>query len=583
MASSRTIKTKNDLSKKRSKDQLLKTTKNTSPEPASINKDHSKTYAIIITSIFFLVALSGLYFHEMWRDEHQAWMVARDADTLGQLFQNLKYEGNPGLWHLLLFVITKFTSNPVFMQGIHLIIACSFIYIFNRHAPFNQVHKVLFSFGYLPLYEYAVISRSYGLTMLLFFVCVFLFKERRSQYILLGGFLALLANVTSFSLILASCLATIIAYDYYKSRNYERRVLTQFSIGILIFLIGAVLSAYQIYPEKDNSFPAQYPSTLIELNRMGYTFSNLFTTYFYLPGSVDIHFWNTNIYLPTKPLINVGSFSDWITANKQFVWVWWILPLITMAAVTISLLKKPVALLFYLLGTFGLLALFYYTGMAYNRYTGHLLLVLIGAYWISYYYQNEKVYNNSALERIAKTGKSLRNLILSIILLINVIAALIAYLIDINYKFTPSKDVATYIKENKLDQFPMIGFDDFITSPIASYLNTTLHYPEMGKQGSFIIWSNDRKVLNFETFCTAIQEFMSKGHKKAILIKATVPQLHSGNLTIPMERAIIKGNIKLEMIQSFEPGIVKDEQYHIYTVEIVDPNTIDQKIYPVLN
>ena len=246
-------------------------------------------------------------------------------------------------------------------------------------------------------------------------------------------------------------------------------------------------------------------------------------------------------------------------------------------------IKKPLALLFYLLGTFGLLALFYYTGMAYNRYTGHLLLVLIGAYWISYYYQNEKVYNNSALERIAKTGKSLRNLILSIILLINVIAALIAYLIDINYKFTPSKDVATYIKENKLDQFPMIGFDDFITSPIASYLNTTLHYPEMGKQGSFIIWSNDRKVLNFETFCTAIQEFMSKGHKKAILIKATVPQLHSGTLTIPMERAIIKGNIKLEMIQSFEPGIVKDEQYHIYTVEIVDPNTIDQKIYPVLN
>src|SRR5262245_42429684 len=70
-------------------------------------------FALIVTGCFLVIAIFGLFHHEMWRDEHQAWLVARDAHSIPQVFQNMKYEGNPALWHLLLFLITRFTHNPM--------------------------------------------------------------------------------------------------------------------------------------------------------------------------------------------------------------------------------------------------------------------------------------------------------------------------------------------------------------------------------------------------------------------------------------------------------------------------------------
>jgi hypothetical protein len=153
-------------------------------------------FALIVTGCFLLVAIFGMLIHEMWRDEHQAWLVARDAHSIPQVFQNMRYEGNPALWHLLLFFITRFSHNPVWMQVLHVIIATSSIFIFNRYAPIKNLYKILFSFGYFPLYEYAVISRSYALGVLLLFIACALYKNRLNNYILIGVVLALLANVT---------------------------------------------------------------------------------------------------------------------------------------------------------------------------------------------------------------------------------------------------------------------------------------------------------------------------------------------------------------------------------------------------
>jgi hypothetical protein len=60
-------------------------------------------FALMVTAGFFVIALLGILSHEMWRDEHQAWLVARDANSLSQLLDNMNYEGNPALWHFFLY------------------------------------------------------------------------------------------------------------------------------------------------------------------------------------------------------------------------------------------------------------------------------------------------------------------------------------------------------------------------------------------------------------------------------------------------------------------------------------------------
>jgi hypothetical protein len=70
--------------------------------------------------------------------ELQAFMLAKASRTPPELFAKLKYEGHPGLWHLLLWVITRFTDNPMAMQVLHLAIALGIWVLVWRVSPFRS-------------------------------------------------------------------------------------------------------------------------------------------------------------------------------------------------------------------------------------------------------------------------------------------------------------------------------------------------------------------------------------------------------------------------------------------------------------
>jgi hypothetical protein len=94
--------------------------------------------------LFVLIAVYNairLFRHAMWRDELQAFMVAAASNTPLDLFAKLKYEGHPGLWHLLLWVVTRFTTDPVAMQVLHLVIALGVWVLVWRLSPFRPVGK----------------------------------------------------------------------------------------------------------------------------------------------------------------------------------------------------------------------------------------------------------------------------------------------------------------------------------------------------------------------------------------------------------------------------------------------------------
>jgi len=344
-------------------------------------------FALMVTAGFFVIALLGLLSHEMWRDEHQAWLVARDANSLSQLLDNMNYEGNPALWHFFLYWITRLTHDPIYMQAFHLLVATSFIFIFNRYAPLSNLHKILFSFGYFPLYEYAVISRSYALGILLVFGVCALYKNRTTKYILIGVILALLANVTIYAVVIGCSIAGILVLDYFFYQHKNGKTTMQLAIGLVIFILGVAFSLYQIWPDKDNSFPAPYASSLFDLPRWGEVLSKLFTTYLYIP-QIEEDFWNTTIY-----------FKDPVSTG------WVLLSLIIFAAGVFVFLRKPLILLLYLGTTIGLFSVYYYTALMHSRYCGYLLVALVVCYWLSEYYP-EKKYDSSFVslcKRISKT------------------------------------------------------------------------------------------------------------------------------------------------------------------------------------
>ena len=54
-------------------------------------------FAPALTAVYALVLSFALFHHEMWCDEIQAWLLARDSANVFELFRNLKYEGHPSL------------------------------------------------------------------------------------------------------------------------------------------------------------------------------------------------------------------------------------------------------------------------------------------------------------------------------------------------------------------------------------------------------------------------------------------------------------------------------------------------------
>ena len=65
---------------------------------------------------FVLLILLGVFHHELWRDETQSWLIARDSTSLLDLFRNTHYEGHPLLWHYCLYGLSRISRNPLTMQ-----------------------------------------------------------------------------------------------------------------------------------------------------------------------------------------------------------------------------------------------------------------------------------------------------------------------------------------------------------------------------------------------------------------------------------------------------------------------------------
>ena len=100
---------------------------------------------VIITDAVFvfliIVNVIRTLRHAMWRDELQVFMLASYSSSPWSLLSKLKYEGHPGLWHTLVWVITRFTSDPMWMQVMHIGLAIAVWLIIYWWSPFNELKR----------------------------------------------------------------------------------------------------------------------------------------------------------------------------------------------------------------------------------------------------------------------------------------------------------------------------------------------------------------------------------------------------------------------------------------------------------
>jgi hypothetical protein len=145
--------------------------------------------------------------HALWFDEMQAWLLVRDSPTLAALFHNLRYEGHPALWYLLLYPLTRLTSDPAAMQALNYVLALAMAGLVLSAPRLRPLQAVLIVFSSILFNEYSTFARSYLLASLLLLVAVRLLLAERPRVLLAAVCLAFAINTHFLTLPIVLCIA----------------------------------------------------------------------------------------------------------------------------------------------------------------------------------------------------------------------------------------------------------------------------------------------------------------------------------------------------------------------------------------
>jgi hypothetical protein len=208
----------------------------------------------------FFALLLGLTIsrHEMWSDEMQAFLIARDSNSLAALFHNLRYEGHPALWHLLLMIPAHISWNPAGMQILNYLLALIEAWLILSARALKLPIRVLLIFSFTLFYTDATLSRSYMLAILLLTAAVAAYNSNRSINTLSILFLALAINTHLFAIPTAFFLAVWLFFpDIPKAITGFPGVLrSRERIFLSLALLGStVIALLTMRPPADEFLP----------------------------------------------------------------------------------------------------------------------------------------------------------------------------------------------------------------------------------------------------------------------------------------------------------------------------------------
>lgn len=245
----------------------------------------ARVAAGLLIGLWLAVVIYSSMHHVYWRDEVRALSLAREARTPVDLVARIRNEGHPGLWYLLLYCGQFITSSPLVLPAISISAALAAVAIFLFEAPFPLWFRALFIFGVLPVHEYSVMARNYGISMLLLFIAAALYRARPGRPLIFAFVLALLANTNVHSALFVLLLAAAWTWDFLREQHAGSSAANVRSLAQLWVPVGAglLLSAAVAWPDAKSSVVPIYRanSTSIDasifaaLLRPAYVFSTL--------------------------------------------------------------------------------------------------------------------------------------------------------------------------------------------------------------------------------------------------------------------------------------------------------------------
>jgi hypothetical protein len=202
-------------------------------------------------SAYSALVAFAIPFHEPFADEAQGWQLARSL-PLASLFKTyIRYEGSPGLWHFLLWILIR---AHVSYTGLHWIcgaiaVAATALLLFK--SPFPLYLKLPLPFTVFLVYQYAVVARNYILAPILLYAIALFWKRTP---LILALLLGLLANVALHAAVISGGVAIVYLVEQIRHRDAKNpRRPRQLLLGAVILLALWAFAIWTAWPPHDFS------------------------------------------------------------------------------------------------------------------------------------------------------------------------------------------------------------------------------------------------------------------------------------------------------------------------------------------
>ena len=452
-----------------------------------------------IVGAFGVVLGVGMARHEPWRDELQAWMIARASRTPGQLVRNLQHEGHPIGWYALLWPFARAVSSVWMLQLIAWCVSVSTAALVMARAPWSRLTRALIIFGYFFVFEYGVLARSYALGLLCLLGALTSMRPRY-RWVPLGIALAALSLTSAFGAIIAAALligAVVDQRQVLRSLEVRRRL----SMTASLLASAAIASWIQARPR---------PSTAS------------FNTWNF---SKDSHLASTAIAAIFRGIVPLPRLqhSWWNTSIADgHTGIAAIAGIALLVSIAWAFRTSPAALTVWTLGTVSVVGLLYLKLRQADaaRYYGHIFMLLIAAAWIHAEPTPAAVESEVGdlelhNERRGMHPRKRPTRWFAILLAGQCAFGLVAVSIDVANPFTDAQSTAAWIVTHGGKHPGIIGCDDAATSSVAGHLNRRIFYRQGAVSGTFIEW-NRRRRHDFANLATAVRR-ASAGTRSLVL------------------------------------------------------------------
>ncbi len=429
---------------------------------AQSNNTFANTTSVIVTIAILSIWLAAVIFtetrHEFFRDEVRALSFVRAAKSPLDLYGLIKYEGHPVLWYLLLYIGKSIIDTPLILPVTSIIIGFAAVAVFMCCSPFSLWFRCLFIFGALPFYEYSVMARNYGISMLLLFIGALLYRNRAKYSLSLAFVLALLANTNVHSAILASLILALWAWDRVAERKTpaaQTAGLFSYLAPFVIVLAGLLLSAAFAMPREN---------TIVTSVRHSLSVRELADSF------------RDAVLRPER------TFSEIVPPRFP--------PLVAAALLYLpvfGLLRRPDLLLAALGGQIAFGALFRIVYFGHYQHQGLFLVFLLFLYWL--FIESS---NNETMTRIKQLLFNMGLYAVMLILVIQVANAERVVWTDINLEWSSSKAFGEFLNGSAAYRDAIIVPEpDFLLESLPYYANNRIYFPREHRFGTTVSFTTD--------------------------------------------------------------------------------------------